>query len=115
MAFKWGILGLGNIAGVGVAMAIGGPGAAFWMIIAGILAMAVKFSSTTLSMRYREYDTKGVSYGGPMYYLQKGMEEKGWKMFAFRSFSQKDNTKTIKRVLLQGILYFILMNHSIEP
>lgn len=76
-----GSLGLGNIAGVGVAIALGGAGAVFWMILAGIFAMAVKFTSATLSLRYREYDKTGVSYGGPMYYLQKGFEEKGHKKF----------------------------------
>ncbi len=72
-----GTVGLGNIAGVGVAVYLGGPGATFWMIIAGLLGMATKFTECTLGVRYRnEYDNGTVS-GGPMYYLSKGLSEDG--------------------------------------
>lgn len=69
-------VGLGNIAGVAVALSIGGPGATFWMIVAGILGMASKFAECTLGVKYRDVGEDGTVYGGPMYYLQKGLKEK---------------------------------------
>ena len=71
-------VGLGNIAGVAVAVAIGGPGATFWMILAGILGMSSKFVECTLGVKYRDIDENGKVYGGPMYYLTKGLKEKGF-------------------------------------
>ncbi|MDA7966170.1 alanine/glycine:cation symporter family protein, partial [Ruegeria sp.] len=72
-----GTVGLGNIAGVAVAIGIGGPGATFWMIVAGLLGMASKFTECTLGVKYRnEYDDGTVS-GGPMYYMSKGFNELG--------------------------------------
>jgi len=70
-------VGLGNIAGVAVALSIGGPGATFWMILAGLLGMASKFAECTLGVKYRDVDKNGTVYGGPMYYLTKGLKEKG--------------------------------------
>ena len=70
-------VGLGNIAGVAIAIAIGGPGATFWMILAGLLGMASKFTECTLGVKYREFGPDGTVYGGPMYYLKKGLAEKG--------------------------------------
>lgn len=70
-------VGLGNIAGVAVAISIGGPGATFWMIVAGMIGMASKFTECTLGVRYREIDENGRVYGGPMYYLTKGLRERG--------------------------------------
>lgn len=67
-----GTLGLGNIAGVAVAISLGGPGATFWMIVAGLVGMSSKFIECTLGVKYREVDDAGIVYGGPMYYLQKG-------------------------------------------
>jgi len=79
-------VGLGNIAGVAIAIAIGGPGATFWMILAGFLGMASKFTECTLGVKYREIGPDGTVYGGPMYYLSKGLGEKGFgtlgKIFA---------------------------------
>jgi AGCS family alanine or glycine:cation symporter len=72
-----GTVGLGNIAGVAVAIAIGGPGATFWMIVCGLLGMSSKFVECTLGVKYRDIDEKGVVYGGPMYYLKKGFSEIG--------------------------------------
>ncbi len=71
-------VGLGNIAGVAVAVSIGGPGATFWMIVAGLIGMASKFAECTLGVKYREIDEDGKVFGGPMYYLKKGFHEKGW-------------------------------------
>ncbi|GLB50929.1 alanine/glycine:cation symporter family protein [Neptunitalea lumnitzerae] len=70
-------VGLGNIAGVAVALSIGGPGATFWMIVAGLLGMASKFAECTLGVKYRDVGPDGTVYGGPMYYLTKGLKEKG--------------------------------------
>ena len=67
-------VGLGNIAGVAVAISIGGPGATFWMIIAGLIGMASKFVECTLGVKYREIDENGKVFGGPMYYLKKGLK-----------------------------------------
>jgi AGCS family alanine or glycine:cation symporter len=71
-----GTVGLGNIAGVGVAVTIGGPGATFWMIVAGLLGMCTKFVECTLGVRYREYHDDGTVSGGPMHYLRKGVAER---------------------------------------
>lgn len=65
-------VGLGNIAGVAIAIAIGGPGATFWMVLAGLLGMASKFAECTLGVKYRDIGADGTVYGGPMYYLAKG-------------------------------------------
>lgn len=73
-----GTVGLGNIAMVAVAISIGGPGATFWMIIAGLLGMSSKFVECTLGVRYRDIDANGKVFGGPMYYLSKGLKEKGF-------------------------------------
>ena len=71
-------VGLGNIAGVAVAISIGGAGATFWMIIAGLIGMSSKFVECTLGVKYRDIGPDGTVYGGPMYYLSKGFREKGW-------------------------------------
>ena len=72
-----GTVGLGNIAGVGVALAIGGPGATFWMIVCGLFGMASKFTECTLGVKYRNEHADGTVSGGPMYYLSKAFKEKG--------------------------------------
>jgi AGCS family alanine or glycine:cation symporter len=72
-----GTVGLGNIAGVAVAVSIGGPGATFWMILAGLLGMASKFTECTLGVKYRNEYADGTVSGGPMYYISKGLGEKG--------------------------------------
>ncbi len=72
-----GTVGLGNIAGVAVAVGIGGPGATFWMILAGLLGMASKFTECTLGVKYRNEYEDGTVSGGPMYYLSKGFRELG--------------------------------------
>ena len=72
-------VGLGNIAGVAIAISIGGPGATFWMIIAGLLGMSSKFIECTLGVKYRIIDKSGVVSGGPMYYLRDGLKKKNMK------------------------------------
>lgn len=74
-----GTVGLGNIAGVAVAIALGGPGATLWMIVAGLLGMSSKFVECTLGVKYRDLDSKGTVFGGPMYYLSRGLAEKNMK------------------------------------
>ena len=68
-----GTVGLGNIAGVAVAITVGGPGATFWMIVAGLLGMSSKFVECTLGVMYRRQNPDGTISGGPMYYLQQGL------------------------------------------
>ena len=76
-----GTVGLGNISGVAIAIAVGGPGATFWMIVAGLLGMSSKFAECTLGVKYRDVGPDGTVYGGPMYYLSKGLKEKGFGGF----------------------------------
>ncbi|SNT68840.1 alanine/glycine:cation symporter family protein [Paracoccus seriniphilus] len=71
-----GTVGLGNIAGVAVAVGIGGPGATFWMILAGLMGMASKFTECTLGVKYRNEYADGTVSGGPMYYMTKGFTER---------------------------------------
>ena len=73
-----GTVGNGNIAGVALAIALGGPGATFWMIVCGLLGMSSKFVECTLGVQYRDIDKDGTVYGGPMYYLSRGLKEKGF-------------------------------------
>ncbi len=76
-----GTVGLGNIAGVAVAVSVGGPGATFWMIVAGLLGMSAKFCECTLGVKYRNEYPDGTVSGGPMYYLSKGFAEKNMAGF----------------------------------
>ena len=71
-------VGLGNIAGVAVAITMGGPGATFWLIVAGFLGMTTKFTECTLGVKYRKVNADGSISGGPMYYLRDGLAKKGW-------------------------------------
>jgi AGCS family alanine or glycine:cation symporter len=72
-----GTVGLGNIVGVAVAISLGGAGATFWMIVAGIIGMSSKFVECTLGVKYRNIDSDGEVSGGPMYYLSKGLKLRG--------------------------------------
>lgn len=77
-----GTVGLGNIAGVAVAISVGGPGALFWMIVMGFFGMSAKFTECALGVKYRQKHEDGVFSGGPMYYLQDGFvaeRGEGWK------------------------------------
>lgn len=71
-------VGLGNIAGVAVAISIGGPGATFWMIVAGLIGMSSKFAECTLAQMYRKTESDGHILGGPMLYLKAAFSERGW-------------------------------------
>jgi AGCS family alanine or glycine:cation symporter len=72
-----GTLGLGNISGVTIAMCLGGPGAFFWMLVAGVLGMSSKFAECTLGLKYRTILPDGSVLGGPMQYLQRGFARRG--------------------------------------
>ncbi len=73
-----GTVGIGNIGGVAIAIGIGGPGAAFWLIVAGFLAMSTKFVECTLGVKYRQVNPDGSVSGGPMYYLEHFLADRNW-------------------------------------
>lgn len=78
-------VGVGNVAGVSSAIALGGPGALFWMWICALVGMATKMAEITLALHYRTRDENGEAYGGPTYYIEKGFKEKkypGWRILA---------------------------------
>ncbi len=80
-------IGTGNIAGVAGAIAIGGPGAVFWMWISAVLGMCTKFSEVTLAVRFREKNAKGELVGGPMYYIKNGLGKHWiWLAYVFSAF-----------------------------
>ncbi|MCF6765129.1 amino acid carrier protein [Thiotrichales bacterium 19S3-7] len=80
-------VGTGNIAGVATAIAIGGPGAIFWMWMAALVGMATKYSEALLAVKYREVDELGRYVGGPMYYIKNGLSKKfRWLAFLFAFF-----------------------------
>ncbi len=79
-------VGVGNIAGVATAIAVGGPGALFWMWVTGLLGMATKYSEAVLAVKYREVDKLGTMSGGPMYYISKGLGLK-WLGMLFAIFA----------------------------
>ena len=74
-------IGLGNIAGVAIAVGIGGPGAIFWMVLTAVFGMSSKLASCTLAVMYRRTSPSGHIYGGPMYYMQEGLAKKGMGEF----------------------------------
>lgn len=76
-----GTVGIGNIGGVAVAVTVGGPGATFWLILAGFLGMSTKFVECTLGVKYRQEFSDGHVSGGPMYYLRKGFADRGMAGF----------------------------------
>ena len=79
-------VGTGNIAGVATAITVGGPGALFWMWITGLFGMATKYSEAVLAVKYREVDENGTMSGGPMYYIQKGLNMR-WLGILFAIFA----------------------------
>ena len=80
-------VGTGNIAGVAGAIAIGGPGAVFWMWISALLGMCTKFSEVTLAVHFREKNAEGDLVGGPMYYIKNGLKKQWhWLAYLFAAF-----------------------------
>src|SRR5690625_4500942 len=78
-------VGTGNIVGVATAVVLGGPGAVFWMWLAGFFGMATKYGEAILAVKYRVKDSKGEMAGGPMYYLEHGLKQK-WLGVLFAVF-----------------------------
>ncbi|MBF8984376.1 sodium:alanine symporter family protein [Lutibacter sp. B2] len=77
-----GSVGVGNMGGVATAIAVGGPGAVFWMWVTSLIGMLIKTGEVTLAVYYRNTDEEGFTYGGPTYYMEKGLgEEKGFKLW----------------------------------
>lgn len=77
-----GTVGIGNIGGVAILITIGGPGATFWLIVAGLLGMSTKFIECVAGVMYRKVHPDGSVSGGPMYYLERGFKENGWGAIA---------------------------------
>ena len=100
-------IGTGNIAGVATALAAGGPGALFWMIVAAFLGMATKYAEGLLAIKYRTVDEDGHVLGGPFYYIENGMG-KNWKWLAkiFAFFGACVGTVR-NRYIHSGEQYFI--------
>ena len=79
-------VGTGNVAGVAGAIAIGGPGAVFWMWISAILGMCTKFFEVTLAVHFRETNANGELVGGPMYYIKNGLKNTGFGLRTVSAF-----------------------------
>ncbi|MFD0977850.1 alanine/glycine:cation symporter family protein [Salinimicrobium gaetbulicola] len=109
-------IGMGNIAGVAVAIAIGGPGAMFWLWVSAVIGMATKFFTNTLAVMYRGRDTKGELQGGPMYFIIEGLGKKWWIMAAFFSVAGLIGALPVFNVnqLTQAINYILLTPNGIE-
>jgi AGCS family alanine or glycine:cation symporter len=109
-------IGMGNIAGVAVAIAIGGPGAMFWLWISAIIGMATKFFTNTLAVMYRGKDSEGKLQGGPMYFITDGLGKKWWIMAAFFSVAGLVGALPVFNVnqLTQAINYILLTPNGVE-
>ncbi|MGI0107962.1 alanine/glycine:cation symporter family protein [Salinimicrobium sp. WS361] len=109
-------IGMGNIAGVAVAIAIGGPGAMFWLWISAIIGMATKFFTNTLAVMYRGKDSEGKLQGGPMYFITEGLGKKWWIMAAFFSVAGLVGALPVFNVnqLTQAINYILLTPNGVE-
>ena len=109
-------IGMGNVAGVAVAITLGGPGAIFWMWVSGIIGMSTKFFTCTLSVMYRGKDSNGEVQGGPMYFITEGLGE-GWKPFAiFFSIAGLVGALPVFNVnqLTQAIRDIVLVPNNVE-
>ncbi len=109
-------IGMGNIAGVAVAIAIGGPGAIFWLWVSAVIGMATKFFTNTLAVMYRGRDSKGELQGGPMYFIMEGLGKKWWAMAAFFSVAGLIGALPVFNVnqLTQAINYILLSPNGVE-
>lgn len=109
-------VGLGNIAGVAVAIAIGGPGAIFWMWVSAVIGMATKFFTCTLAVMYRGKDSQGNLQGGPMYFIVEGLGKK-WKPLAvFFCIAALVGSLPVFQVnqLIQALNFIVLNPNGIE-
>ena len=109
-------IGMGNIAGVALAISLGGPGAMFWMWISAIVGMSTKFFTSTLAIMYRGKDTNGELQGGPMYFIREGLG-KNWKFLAvmFSAFGMLGALPVVNvNQLKQAINDIILIPNGVE-
>ena len=108
-------IGMGNIAGVAVAISIGGPGAIFWMWISGIVGMSTKFFTGSLAIMYRGYDSQGNIQGGPMYFITKGLTKRWHWLAIFFALSGLIGALPVFNVnqLTQAIRDIILIPHDL--
>ncbi|MCC5894133.1 MAG: sodium:alanine symporter family protein [Alkalibacterium sp.] len=107
-------VGTGNIAGVGTAIAIGGPGAVFWMWLAALVGMATKYAEVVLSIEYREKTEDGRYVGGPMYYLDKGANKK-WLAVLFAVFGTTATFGIGNMVQSNSVADSLQTTFNIEP
>lgn len=109
-------VGMGNIAGVAVAIAIGGPGAVFWLWVSAIIGMATKFFTNTLAVMYRGKDSEGNLQGGPMYIITEGMGKKWWFLAAFFSVAGLVGALPVFNAnqLTQAINFILLTPNGVE-
>ncbi|WP_034300142.1 alanine/glycine:cation symporter family protein [Alkalibacterium sp. AK22] len=107
-------VGTGNIAGVGTAIAIGGPGAVFWMWIAALFGMATKYGEVVLAIQYREKTPDGRFVGGPMYYLDKGANQK-WLAVLFAAFGAAATFGIGNMVQSNSVADSLQTTFNIEP
>jgi len=109
-------VGMGNIAGVAVAISIGGPGAIFWMWISGLIGMSTKFFTSALAVMYRGVDSAGNKQGGPMYFIVNGLGKKWLPMAIFFSFCGMVVALPVFNVnqLTQAINHIILRPNGVE-
>ena len=109
-------IGMGNIAGVAVAIAIGGPGAMFWLWVSALVGMATKFFTNTLAIMYRGRDSAGNLQGGPMYFIMEGLGRKWWFLAAFFSVAGLVGALPVFNVnqLTQAINFILLEPNGVE-
>ncbi len=109
-------IGTGNIAGVGTAIAIGGPGAVFWMWCTALVGMATKYAEAVLAVKYRETDEEGNHVGGPMYYIKNGLGAKWqWLAVAFSIFGAIAGFGIGNMVQANSVADAVQTNLSIPP
>ncbi len=109
-------VGTGNIAGVAAAIAIGGPGAVFWMWVTAILGTATKFGEGVLAVRFREVDSNGNRVGGPMYYIKNGLGPKWlWLAGAFAFFGIIGSLSTGNAVQANSIADALKSAYNFDP
>ncbi len=109
-------IGTGNIAGVAVAIAIGGPGAVFWMWVTALVGMASKYAEAVLAVKFREVDADGRHVGGPMYYIKNGMGPKwAWLGIVFASFGLLAAWGTGASIQSNSIADALNANYQIAP
>lgn len=107
-------IGMGNIAGVATAVAVGGPGALFWMWITALFGMATKYAEAILAVKYRIRQADGTFSGGPMYYLEKGLKQK-WLAVLFALFGTMASFGIGNMVQSHSVAEAVQLNFSIPP